>query len=182
MDKNTAFEMYKMFRGEMYGHLNLHRETLQNYLAFSVAVLGATIGGYLQLGQAAWIGTIILFAGSILNIFVCVIAIRMCDRFYLGVLERVAIMAKIESILGLTNSRTKKSNQEKTMLLPKDKYLLPQRWVMGADLASTEEFIEKYQNAGVNHLAKTTFRVLIVLNVFLGVAGIAIAFLQYYSS
>src|SRR5882724_4402562 len=100
LDKNTTFQMYQMFRSEVYGQLNLHRETLQNYLAFSVAILGATIGGTLQLSQVGWKGAIVLLIGSILDIFVCMIAIRMCERFYLGALERVTITAKLETILG----------------------------------------------------------------------------------
>ena len=169
--------MYKMFRGEMYGEINLHRETLQNYLAFSVAVLGATIGGYLQLGQASWAGAIILFAGSILNMFVCRIAIRMCDRFYLGLLERITIIAKLEPLLGLTDSRTKKTKQSEVISLAEDKYLLPRSWILGSKLTTTEEFIKKYQNSGVNYLAKSTFRILIVLNILLGIASIAILIL-----
>ncbi len=105
------------------------------------------------------------------------IAIRMCDRFYLGVLERVATVAKLEQSLGLFDSRTKKTSVNKVVSLSKDKYLLPQRWLLGTDFSTTEEFIKKYQNAGVNHLAKTTFRILIGLDILLVIASIAIIIL-----
>jgi hypothetical protein len=87
-------------------------------------------------------------------------------------------MAKLESELGLTESRTKKSSQAKVLPLSEDKYLLPQRWVTDMSIATTEEFIRKNQNGGVNQLAKTTFRILIVLNVLLRFTGVALLILE----
>src|SRR3972149_2719731 len=169
--------MYKMFRGEMYSEIKLHRETLQNYLAFSTAVLSATIGGYFQLGPASWAGTAILSAGSVMNLIVCTIGIRMCDRFYLGLLERIAIVAKLESVLGLTDNRPKRSKQSEVMALAGDKYLLPQWWVLDPELTTTEEFIKRHRNSGINRLAKSTFRILIVVPIIFAIANIAMLIL-----
>ena len=177
MEKDSALEIYKLFRGERYQSLENHRETLQNYLAFAVAVLGATIVGVLQIRDIGCIGAVIL-VGPILNVSVCTLAIRMCDRFYLGFLERIGITAKLESVLGLRDPvDLTGEGQDKAHVFPEDRYLLPERWIKGTQYATTEEFIQQHLNAGVNRPAKQTFQLLIVVNVLLGVAIVLAAFL-----
>ena len=169
MEENSAFEMYKLFRREQHENFEHHRETLQNYLAFVVAVLGATIVGILELRGPGGIGVVVL-AGPILNVFVCRLAIRMCDRFYLAALERIAISAKLESALGLRDPIDLTSEGGHADVLFRDKYLLPERWIEGTQYATSEEFIQQHLNAGVNRLARQTFHLVIVVNVILGVA------------
>jgi hypothetical protein len=177
MDKELAYELYGLYRGEMVELFKIHREGLQHYLAFATAILGATIVGILQIQGMGWIGAVIA-AGPILNVFVCVLAIRMCNRFYLGALERIAITAKLESVLGL-QKRAKAANtdQDNTTEFPKDEYFLPERWLTGRKYDTSEEFVQQGLKKGVNRVARWTFYLLIAVNVLLGIAVIFIAFL-----
>jgi hypothetical protein len=100
MEKEIFYRMYELFRNERYKSFELHRNTLQNYLAFSVTILGATIVGVLKISNVGWIGIAIVL-GPILNVLVCTLAIRMCNRFYLGALEKIVIITKLESLLRL---------------------------------------------------------------------------------
>jgi hypothetical protein len=178
MEEDSAFEIYKLFRGEFFQAIENHRETLQNYLAFAAAVLGATIVGFLQIRDIGYIGAIIL-TGPILNVSLCTLAIRICDRFYLAFLERVAIIAKLDSALGFLDPvDLTDEGQDKAHVFPEDRYLLPERWIKaGQQYATAEEFIQQHLNAGVNRLARQTFQLLIVVNILLGVAIVLVAFL-----
>lgn len=170
MKEDFALELYKLYRGEQHNNFEHHRETIQNYLAFAVAVLGATVVGVLQIKDVGWVGIAVL-VGPILNVSVCVLAIGMCDRSFLGVLERIAITAKLEAALGLRDRvDLTGEGQDDVVVFPADKYLLPERWIKGTQHATTEEFIQQHMNTGMNRLAKRTFYSLIAVNVLLGVA------------
>ena len=105
-------------------------------------------------------------------------AIRICDRFYRGFLERIGIAAKLESVLGLRDpvDRTGEG-QDKAHVFPEDRYLLPERWIKAGQYATTEKFIQEKMGAGVNRPARLTFYSLILVNVFLGVAIVLAVFL-----
>ena len=169
--------MYKLFRVEMIEIFKLHRESLQNYLAFVAVILGATIAGTLQISSIGWIGVIVIL-GPILNVFVCLLAIRMCNRFYLGILERITISAKLESILGIEEYKLTEVNQGNKTSFFKDIYILPERWMRGRQCDTAEEFIQQRLNAGVNRLAKLIFLSMIVVNILLVIVIIFAVFLQ----
>lgn len=167
MEKEIAYRMYELFRNERYKSFELHRNTLQNYLAFSVTILGATIVGVLEIRNVGWIGAAIVL-GPILNVLVCTLAIRMCNRFYLGALEKISIITKLESLLELKGQvNLTSANQKRAPVFPGDKYFLPERWVEGTQHKTSAEFIEENMNAGVNRLAKRTFQLLIAVNMLL---------------
>jgi len=81
MDKTMALDLYKIYRGELYDSTRLHRETLQNYLAFAITVIGVTVAAITQIANIGLIG-IFISAIPLMNSFVCLLAIKMCDRFY----------------------------------------------------------------------------------------------------
>lgn len=176
MEKETVYDMYKLFRGEMYESFKLHQQSLQNYLALSSAILGVTIAGVLQVKGNKWVGLVIILA-PVLNIFVCKLAIQMCDRFYLGALERIPVISKLEVSLGLWDRvDLENSDQERKILFPKDSSLVPKRWVKDMQHETSGEFTRKSMNVGTNKLARQTFQTLIGINCLLGVAAIFITF------
>jgi hypothetical protein len=176
MEQNMALSLYVLFRGEVYESTKLHRESLQNYLAFAATLLGATIAGSLVVRGIGWMGMIVL-VGPVINVVVCMLAIRTCDRFYLGALERITILAKLESLLGILDYKPASVDHSKTPAFFRDRYLLPERWIWGEKYATADEFIKQKLNAGVNRLAKQTFGLLIAVNVLLGLALMLVALL-----
>ncbi len=169
MDKTLSdFELYKLFRGEYVDAFTLHKDALQHYLAFTTGILVATIAGILQIFGKGWFGLIIL-VGSILNTVACILAINMCNRYYVGVLERITILSKLESRLGLQdqiNSRQKK----KANIFSDDLYFLPERWINGTDYSTSSDFIKGNLNKGVNRVARQSFHFLILINIVLAIA------------
>lgn len=178
MDKDTALELYKVFRSERNGNFVLHQDALEHYLTFTVAILGATIAGALGIRGMGWTGTVVLL-GPILNVVVCLLAVRMCDRYYLGALEKIAILAKLESVLGLRDRLDLTSgSREDAGMFTEDRYFLPERWIKGTRHATTtEEFVRQHLNVGVNRIAKQTFHFLILVNVLLGAVIVIVALL-----
>ena len=106
---------------------------------------------------------------------ICVLAIRLCVRFYEGMLEDITITAKLEDLIGLSKPRDNKGT-----VFPKDKYILPERWLKGRDFATSAKFVEKNMGRGVNDIARKTFYVLLGINTFLGIMIIVrIVYLKY---
>jgi hypothetical protein len=173
MDKDDILELYKLFRNELHISIDLHRKHLQHYLTFITAVLGATIAGFYQVGLG-WL-TMILVIGPVINIFMCMLAIRMCDRFYEGMLEDITITAKLEDLIGLLNPR---GNNE--TVFPNDRFIVPERWLKGREFATSAEFVEKNMDRGVNEIAKRIFYVLILVNAILGITFVILSLYSEY--
>lgn len=162
MANNDILELYKIFRNELHISIDLHRQHLQHYLTFITAVFGVSIAGFYQF-DLGWL-SMILVIGPLINIFICVLAIRMCNRFYEGMLEDITITAKLEELIGLLNPRDNKET-----VFPKDKHILPERWLKGRDFATSAEFVEKNMDGGVNAITRKIFYILLVINAFLAI-------------
>lgn len=176
MDDTRTFDLYKMFRNEMYAHLNLHREALHRYFAFSAGILAASIAGAIQL-QGKGLFSIVVLIGPLLNIPLCIFSIRMCDRLYLSVLDRVAIIAKLEAQLKLHEPRSRPAAGAEVSIetvMPRDQYILPARWVE-VSAQSTEDFVKRFLHKGINQIAHWTFRSLIGANVLVCLAAVYMA-------
>ncbi len=80
-------------------------------------------------------------------------------------MERVTIIAKLESILGIRDYKQAITDKDNVVAFPEDKYLLPRRWMDDQQSCTAEEFIKKQMNAdGVHRWAKRTFYLMIVVN------------------
>ena len=161
MESDDILELYKLFRNHLHVSIDLHRQHLQHYLTFITAILGATLVGFFQV-SLGWLSMIFVI-GPVINIFTCVLAIKMCDRFYEGMLESITITAKLEDLIGLSKPRNNKET-----VFPKDKYILPERWLKGRNFATSAEFVEKNMDRGVNDIARITFYMLLVVNILFG--------------
>lgn len=177
MIEENVYNMYELFRGEWVKLFELHRGAFQDYLTFVVAVMGATIAGLIQVGNNNWLG-IVLVLGPVLNVILCVLAIRMCNRFYLGALEKVIVMSKLESMLGIQGQiDSNDASRGQAIVFPKDRHFFPERWIKGSQYDTSEEFINRHLNTGVNHLVKRTFQLLIGINIILGVVMLVNVFI-----
>lgn len=161
MTDDLMLELYKTFKADAFENVRLHRATLQHYLAFSVAVLAATIVGLAQSHSNVELRTVVIVI-PLLNAGICFVAIKMCDRYYQGMLERLAVTAKLEQMLGLHEPIYKDTLKP----FPKDKYIVPTRWIEAAERYSTSELYVKGQlGSGVNLMVRLTFITVIVVNI-----------------
>jgi hypothetical protein len=169
VENDRTLELYKIYRGELMENLNLHRATIEHYLTFTVAVLGAIVAGSTTLQQLPWLALVLALA-AVLNCYVCVIATRMCDRYYTGILDRIAIVAKLESCLHLSDPLAWKAMADHSTAtpFPGDVTLVPRRWIEGvAEFGTSADFVAHGMRAGVNLLAKRTFMLVVVINLLL---------------
>ena len=163
MTDEARRDLYKLLRSEMFESFKIHRAALQHYLTLAVAVLGATIAGSTQLAQSSWLGALLL-AGPIVNTFICILGMRMCDRYYLGALERISIVAKLEEECSISERAGQQT------VFAQDSHLLPERWVVKKWPPTANVYIDEHMKKGVNRLARRTFWSFIILNALLAMA------------
>ncbi|MCP4607075.1 MAG: hypothetical protein GY847_42270 [Proteobacteria bacterium] len=176
MIESSALELFKLYNTEKIEAFKLHRATLQNYLAFTIALIGAIIATIIKLGDSGYLA-IALVASLALNISICILAVRMCDRYYLGALEKITILIKLEPLVGLGDIRSRGDDEDNALALPGDKHYLPQRWVDSEkddQFLTARDFIDFHISYGVNVIARRTFYLVIIINVIIAVYLIAL--------
>ena len=169
MDNQRAFELYTLFRQENTTWLSSHREHSQQFLTLIAAILGVSIAAFVQLSTTPdlvnnnpWVLGLIS-VGPLVNILLCINAIRMCDRSYQAYLECISIQAKLERKIGLIGKRST-SAKDKVFEFPEDENIVPERWIQTRDFRTSKEFVERYMNRGANLLVRITFGILAVTN------------------
>ena len=181
ISKEDFLSLYMRYHGSMDDTLNRHFNVRNYYTVLLSALSGLYIGGILQLEinnvLKSSIPYVVLFALPVVIIILSVIAIKSTTRYYTAWLRRVALLAKIENILGI-DSRVKLEDGKPEKLIWKkderfmDKYYLDSRETW----ESSEEFIEKNTFKGDNKWAFWTFNTFIGLGSFLLLFHIHILF------
>jgi hypothetical protein len=181
MEKDIAIELYKIFKGESTESFRFHQQVLQRYVAFTVAILGASIAGFYKMQGYGPLGCVLLI-GPLINIGVCVLGRATCKSFYEAALKDISIIRKIEYILGIEDYPTiKRENVEKPF--KDDKYLFPVDRVRQKKINdeytknydTTEDFTDAKIDSGVNRHARWTFIFIGSINVVLAMAIIIMA-------
>ena len=180
MERDIAIELYKLFKGESTESFRFHQQVLQRYIAFTVAVLGASLAGLFKMKGYGPLGYVLLI-GPFINIGVCVLGWATCNRFYEAALKDISILRKIEYILGIENySAIEIEDVQKPF--QEDKYLFPvdrvrQKVVDGdykEDYDTAASFVTSKLKQGVNKHARRTFIFLIIINVVFALAVISV--------
>jgi hypothetical protein len=179
MDKDKAFEFYRIVTSEQISWLNLHREYAQHHLTFIAAVFAVTLGAIYQFRDIPWLSLAVAI-GPVVNVLLCANARRVCDRFYQRFLEVVTIAAKLEDLLGFASPRsTLGASSESSMPFPQDQHILPDRWLEARQYATAVQFVEAKMDAGSNRLLRRIFRLLLVANIVLIVAIVIVSGLVF---
>jgi hypothetical protein len=164
MDKKTALELYTLFRQENSLWLGNHREHSQQYFTLVIAILGASIAAISQFMTLHPLLIFIIVIGPLINLLLCRIAITMCDRSYQAYLECISIQAKLEPVIGLTETRDLSATDKPILQFAKDEHYLPERWLKTRHFASAETFVKQGMNLGANKIIRQTFKVLAFTN------------------
>ena len=179
MDKKEAFDFYTLIRGQEIAWLNLHRQYSQQYLTLISAIFAISLGAFYQFKNYPLL-VIAIILGPLLNILLCITAIKMCNRFYQRFLEGVTIQAKIEPLLGLDNQRGKNQKDPVIHPFPNDRYYLPDRWLKSQKQKSSLDFVNEHMKSGSNKYVQLSFRILLVANIVLCIGFIISSILQIF--
>jgi hypothetical protein len=175
MDKNEAFEFYKLLASQQISWLNLHREYAQHHLTFIAAVFAVTLGAIYQFKDNPWLSLVVAI-GPAINILLCANASRVCDRFYRRFLEGITIQTKLEALVDFTSPRSDIGiSSESSIPFPEDQYILPERWHESRQYARAAQFVEAKMDGGANRLIRRIFRLLLAANIGLTVAIIIVS-------
>lgn len=170
MERKETFEFYKLIRSEEISWLNLHQQYTQQYLKLISAILAISLGALYQFRTIPFL-LIVVIVGPSLNIFLCITAIKMCNRFYQRFLECITIQAKIEPLIGIIYKRKKKKNNTPNFFFPKDEYYFPERWLESRkNHNSSLDFIKNQMRSGSNKYVQLSFRLLLGANILLIIA------------
>ena len=179
MDKKEAFGFYKLIRSEEISWLNLRRQYSQQYLTLISAIFAISLGAFYQFKNDPLL-VIAVTLGPLLNILLCITAIKMCNRFYRRFLEGITIQAKIESLLGLDNQREKNQKDAAIHSFPDDKYYLPDRWLKSRKQRSSLDFVNEHMGSGSNRYVQLSFWLLLIANIVLIIGIIISSILQIF--
>lgn len=168
MDKQTALELYVLFRQENSLWLANHREHSQQYFTLVAAILAASIAAASQLGQEP-LFLALIGLGPLFNWGLCQIAITMCNRSYQAYLEGISIQAKLEQVIGLTEPRNPPTTNQPRFHFAGDEYFLPERWLRARHFATSEDFVQDGIEKGANQIIKTTFLILGTINFIIAI-------------
>lgn len=162
MEKSDAFEIYKSRISEQAAWLNLHRQTSQQYFTLISVIFAALLAAFFKYSDEFM--SDLTFFGFLLNILLGVTGMRMCFRYYQRFLEEITIMAKIEPLIGLINTRVKISDNS-ISVLPKDESYIPDRWIKSRKgINKSEEFVKNHKRTGSHKYVHWSFIYLISVN------------------
>ncbi len=167
--QQQALELYKVEKACLPQWLNLQRAYCQVFFTMIIAIMAASLGGLWHLKQdissdqidnTAWY-LLVLF-GPIVCILLCVVGYLQSDRKFKIYLESVALLAKLEHLIGLRTPRDK--GMERPFVL--DDQFMPERWkVAQKDHASAETFVNEQMGRGANRVLRYVFYLLGASNV-----------------
>jgi hypothetical protein len=160
-DMATLVELYRAQLGEQANAINLHKDYSHQYFTLVAAIVGVCAAAVHQFGAEPWL-VLVVGIGPMLNILLCVTAIRMCDRFYRRFLEHITVLAKLEALIGLAAPL---QETDRALPFPDDKFIIPERWIQSrARTESSAEFIQINMKEGSNRVVRWTFLFLAVAN------------------
>ncbi|MCX5815310.1 MAG: hypothetical protein NTX75_03580 [Proteobacteria bacterium] len=166
LSSDNMVKIYEIFRKNLLASMNLHRQHAQHYLTFIAVVTAATIAGFVAMLNANSSKTCFLVVGPIFNVYLSVLAICMCNRYYKGFLEEVSVTAKIEELIGLSTPHSQRQNS----CFKEDETIVPSRWIKGRErFKNSADFVKDNMNRGSNKVLHFTFVGLIIVNIVMAV-------------
>ncbi len=172
INKNDFLSLYVRYHQSMDDTLNRHFNVRNYYTILLTALSGLYIGGILQLeinnvsklSNPYIVLSVLPFAIIVLSI----IAIFSTTRYYTAWLRRVALLAKIENILGIDGRINLKNEKPKKLIWKKDERFMDTYYLDSRiTFESSEEFINKKKWKGDNQWAVSTFGAFVILGVIL---------------
>ncbi len=173
MEPSQWIEIYGLFRNEIHKSLDFHVEHFGRFLTLISALLGITATAISYFKDNSFSQGFASCLGAVLGILASLIGMKLCDRFYEGMLEAITITAKIERALGIDVRPSPNSGNVPEMPFPKDEHLLPARWSNDRrDIKTSKEFVDARMKEGSNKWVRRTFCLFIIANAVLLIYGV----------
>ena len=162
ISKKDFFSLYMRYHESMDNTLNRHFNVRNYYTVMLSALFGLYVGGSIQLEinnvpklSTPYYGLVaLLFAIIVLSVF----AIKSTTRYYVSWLRKVALLAKIENILGIDSQVKIKEKKPEELIWKKDKRFMDKYYLDSRKTCeSSEEFIKEKKRKGDNMWAVLTF-------------------------
>ena len=181
ISKEDFLSLYVRYHASMDDTLNRHFNVRNYYTVLLSALSSVYIGGILQLEinnvSKLSIPYVVLVTLPVVIIVLSVIAIKSTTRYYTPCLRRVALLAKIENILGIDSRVKLEDGKHEKLIWKKDKSFMDNYYVDSRKTCeSSDKFIEKNTFKGDNKWAFWTFNTFIGLGSFLLLFHIYILF------
>ena len=172
ISREDFLSLYLRYHESMDDTLNRHFNVRNYYTVLLSALSGLYIGGILQLEtnnlSKLLIPNLVLFALPVAIIVLLIIAIKSTTRYYTAWLRRVALLAKIENILGIDSRVKLEDGKHEKLIWKKDKSFMDNYYVDSRKTCeSSEEFIKKNKWKGDNKWAVGTFIAFVGLDTLL---------------
>lgn len=175
LDEKSLLELWKQYHINEVAYLDLHFKYTNWYSAFFIALLAAYVVGLSEYYKSL---VSMLFLALPLSVMVLAqLGKRAVDRFYQRFLETVAMLAKVERLLGLDGAIWKESSTKTMALWPEDKHFILSRYFQSrydSRIKSSEEFIRESMKLGANKIVHHTFSAFQIIALILLFGGIAL--------
>ena len=159
---DNYINLYEIYRRNLVESLKLFQETARHYMMIIIVISGGIFTGIYVHGESH--GLLLLIA-CIVNAMICLLAVKNCDRFYIGFLEDIAITGKIEEQIGLL---TRDVGSTPPQVFRDDDTMLMNRWQEGRKrYTHSQLFVDACMKEGANKYNHQTFHLLAVLNLLL---------------
>jgi len=173
MNKDYLFKLYLAMRSEHVEWISRQSEHFSHYLTLVVAILGLTTAAVYHLYESKESGLVVVAAALLgfgVNVGLCYVAIRACDRFYKRFLEAITVMAKLEASLDLdvlpSGSADEKAKQGP--FANDEGRLFPARYEQHRKCHDKEAtFVQALKGKGVNLWVRVTMGMLGIANILL---------------
>lgn len=171
-DEDTLITLYKRYHESMGEMLNRHFSVRNYYTVLLSALVGLYVVGIYQLAierieMAEWLSPyLVLLSLPVMVIMLSVIALKSTTRYYTGFLRMVALIAKIENMLGLDGQVRTKEEKPREPRWEKDKEFMDEYYLESRrDFESSKDFIKEKKWQGDNRLCGITFGLFIAIGV-----------------
>jgi hypothetical protein len=118
--------LYTSFKDDARGWLALHRQHFTQFVVIILGILGACIAAFVQL-RSAHTMTSLLIIGPVVGGMLSVLAIFVCNKFYMRYAEHDAISYKLYRLLE-RQSGLREDLETVKDVFPDQADLFPQRW------------------------------------------------------
>jgi len=171
LEEDHLVDLYIRYHESMGKHLDRHFNIRNYYTVLLSLVLGAYVTGLVQLTIAktemgGWLFlSIPMLALPTIISALSLIAIKSATRYYTGFLRMVALVAKIENMLGL-DGQVKTQGERHEQLWRKDKEFMD-KYYLGSrrKFKSSKKFIDTKKCQGDNKWSTLTFLVFLIVGV-----------------
>ena len=158
ISETDFFSLYMRYHESMDDTLSRHFNVRNYYTVLLSALSGLYVGGIIQLEinnvSKLSMPYFVLFALPSAIIVLSLIAIFSTTRYYTAWLRRVALVAKIENVLGIDSQVKLGNNQPEKLMCKKDQTFMDNYYLDSRKkFESSEEFINKNKWKGDNKWA-----------------------------